>query len=181
MDLLQGFQLNNAADIRHYCNTAPAIEKDEQHISITIPEILFRNAKAFHGITHLAIRAIALSVDFAQENTCQQTSETITIRRGEAQTPFTLTLPAPPEEEITFILLEVQPLYALNGQLQTALHKQGYALGIITILPPTAHPQEIRKVYRNRIPSFWTIPPYPQPTRPSTVIQPVSFSSLPEG
>jgi hypothetical protein len=173
MDALAGFQMNNAATIQQLVGERPIIEKDGDSISISLPVITFRKTKA----THLAIRAVALSVNFSQNITQQTISNTIMIKRGQEHSPVSLTLPTSGNEQ-TIIFLEVQSFMEMNGQLYPSADRKAYALDIIAILPPIAQPKEKKKKFHNNAPRLWGIPPIPQPLRLSRV---TIFHSIPEG
>jgi hypothetical protein len=79
---------------------------------------------------------------------------------------------------ITFILLEIQSFYEVNGHLLPSQNKTAYALDVIAIMPPQEQPEEVKKKYHNKAPRLWTIPPYPVPVK---MIRPVVYNSLPEG
>jgi hypothetical protein len=181
MSPLLGFQFNEGTGIHQLLTDTPVIEKNDQNsISISLPEIIFSNNKSLRGITHFSIRAIALSVNFTQGTTRQQTSEAIVIKRGMKQPSTTLTLNTG-GKEITCILLEVQSFYEMNGQLYPSQNKAGYALDIIAILPPVELPKEARREYRNKAPRLWRLLPYPQRVKQTNVILPLTFNVLPEG
>jgi hypothetical protein len=181
MSPLLGFHFNEGIGTSQLLGCTPVIEKnDNDEISITLLEIVFRNVKALNGITHFRIKAVALSVNFAQKTTQRQESEAIMLKRREKQPPITLTL-QPHVKGTTFIMLEVQPFLEMNGHLQISHSKRGYALDVIAILPPVEQLQEVKREYRNKAPRLWSIPPYPQPARQPSVILSVAFSSLPEG
>jgi hypothetical protein len=181
MQHLQAFQFNEHARLGQFLTDAPIIEMVDNHsIRISLPEILLRHTKVLRGVTHFSIRAIALSVNFAAETTRQAISDTIIIKRDNAPLPASLTLHLN-REHSTFIMLEIQSFYEVNGQLYPAQSKQLHALDVIAVLLPIAQLQEIKRVYRNKAPRLWGIP-LPSPiARRSSVILPMAFSSLPEG
>jgi hypothetical protein len=181
MQHLQGFQFNEHAGLGQFLTDAPMLEMADNHsVSISLPEILLRHTKALRGVTHLSIRAIALSVNFAAETTRQAISDTIFIKRDNAPLPASLTLDIN-REHSALIMLEIQSFYEVNGQLYPTQSKQLHALDVIAVLPPIAQQQEIKRVYRNKAPRLWGIP-LPSPTvRRAGVILPIAFPSLPEG
>lgn len=187
MDVLSGFQMNNGAGVRQLLDMTPIIEKDDdQGILVSLPAITCWNTKTLRGITHLTIRAIALSVNFSGETTQRITSETILLKRGEKYPPATLTL-HPGGKEVTLILLEVQSFYEMNGKRYLSQDKKGYALDIIAIQPAAEQPremdslQEMKREYRNKAPRLWGIPPFSQPVRQSHHMLSAICYSPPEG
>jgi hypothetical protein len=101
---------------------------------------------------YIAIRKIALSVNFAQQTTRQITTETLILKPGEQLPALTLN---PDRKDITFIMLEIKSCYEVNGKLYECQGEKGYALDIIAVLPPI-------KTTRDSIPNLKMIP---QPVR----------------
>jgi hypothetical protein len=181
MQHLQGFRFNEHTGLSQFLPDAPIIEMADNHsISISLPEILLRHTKALRGVTHLSIKAIALSVNFAAATTRQAISDTIFIKRDKEHLAAPLTLHLN-REHSTLILLEIQSFYELNGQLYPAQSKQLHALDVIAVLPPIAQLQEIKRVYRNKAPRLWGIPLSSPTARRATVMLLRAFPSLPEG
>lgn len=168
---LQHFRFNSAARIQ----TSPVIEKNNTgDVSISFPATF---SNVLRHTTHIAVKAISVSVNFAKGTTHQLESNTVVIQRGKNHVPVTLTMNVS-RKHATLIILEIQSFYEVNGQLYLSQDKKGYALDIIAVLPPVAAPKERRK-YRNKAPHFWL--PYIPPARPTAIIIPVNCSSLPEG
>jgi hypothetical protein len=181
MTYLQGFQVNGATGLHQLLTNTPAVETDDPHsVGISLSDIGFRQIKALQGITHLSIRAIALSVDFKTGTTRQVTSETIVVKRGERPLPDSLTLNVD-REHLTLMLFEIHAFYELNGQLYPSQNKHTHALDVLTVLPPIVQIQEIKRVYRNKAPRLWGIPLVAPTTRRSRVLSSIMFSSVPEG
>jgi hypothetical protein len=181
MTRLQGFKFNVDAGLHQLLTDTPVIEMNDNHdISISLPDIFLKHTKALRGITHLSVRAIALSVNFTKETTRQITSETVLIKRHNEPLPATLTLHAN-RDDVALIMLEIQSFYEVNGKLLPANNKHSYALDVIAVLPPIEQLQEIKRIYRNKAPRLWGIPLQSPPARRSGVILPVAFSSFPEG
>ncbi|SFD85564.1 hypothetical protein SAMN05518672_103534 [Chitinophaga sp. CF118] len=177
MQSLRSFQFNSHASIQHLLAGTPVIENnDDGGIGISFPETAINNNKG----THIIIKAIALSVNFAQQTTRQLVSETVVIRCGEKQILPTLTL-NPERKDLTLILLEVQSCYEVNGELHLCQNKKGSALDVIAVLPPVEQSSAIKSKRRNKAPKLRIIPSYVQPARRSGNMLPVAFSSLPEG
>jgi hypothetical protein len=168
---LQHFRFNSAASIQ----TSPVIEKnDTGNISISFPHPF---SHALRNTTHIAVKAIGVSVNFAKSSTRKLESNTVVIKRGGKYVPVTLTMNLN-QRDVTFIILEIQSFYEVNGQLYLSQDKKNYSLDIIAVLPPVEAPKE-RKKYRNKAPHFWL--PYIPPAIPAVIIMPVNCSSLPEG
>jgi hypothetical protein len=177
---LQGFQFNPAAGVHHFLADTPRVETADNHnICISLPDILLKHTKAC-GVTHLSIKAIALSVNFAAETTRQVVSETMLIKRGEALLPASLMLNVN-RDNPTLLVLEIQAFYEFNGKLYPEQGKQLHALDIIAVLPPIAQVQEVKRVYRNKAPRLWGIPLQPRIARRAGVILPLVYPSFPEG
>jgi hypothetical protein len=178
---LQGFQFNEHTGLGQFLADAPVIEMaDKNSLSISLPDILVKHTKALRGVTHLSIKAIALSVNFAAETTRQVISDTIIIKRHKEPLPAQLTLHLN-RECSTLIMLEIQAFYELNGQLYLAQNKQLHALDVIAVLPPIEQIQEIKRVYRNKAPRLWGIPLPSTRVRHAGVILSLTFPSSPEG
>jgi hypothetical protein len=181
MKQLQGFQFNGDTRLGQFLTATPAVEMEDTHsISISLPEILSKHTKAFRGVTHLSIKAIALSVNFAAETTQQVISETIVIKRQEEPLPARLTLNTN-RDDTTLVMLEIRAFYEVNGKRYLAQDKQLHALDVIAVLPPIEQLQEIKRVYRNKAPRLWGIPLLPQTARRAGAILPIMFPSFPEG
>ncbi|SDF67837.1 hypothetical protein [Chitinophaga filiformis] len=158
MHLLEGFCFNHETNIERLVNTRPVITRQENRVTVSLPEIVFSKRKAFNGITHLGIRAIALSVDFAGL-TCQQTaSEAVIIQRDERR-GVTFTLNAS-SGDITCILLQVQAYYEVNGELCLSQSNMASALDVISVQAPVVvvKKERRRKKLRNKMPAFWGTP-----------------------
>lgn len=176
---LQHFQFNDAVNVQQLIKSSPVIEtNDSGDINISFPDAFSNRSHALRNTTHITIKAIALSVNFARETTRQLESETVVIKRGEKYTPVTLTMNIN-RRDLTLIILQVQTWYELNGQLYASQNRQGHALDVMAVLPPVEKPAEQKRKYRNKAPRFWM--PYATPARPASIIRPVNCNSLPEG
>ncbi|SFD24200.1 hypothetical protein SAMN05518672_1011216 [Chitinophaga sp. CF118] len=174
---LQHFQFNGAANIQQLSKSTPVIEKnDSGDISISLPGTFSKSSHVLRNTTHITIKAIALSVNFAKGTTRQLESNTAVIKRGEKFTPVTLNVN---RRDPTLIILEIQSFYEVNGQLHASQNKKGCALDVIAVLAPVEPPKEQKKRYRNKAPHFWM--PYVAPARPALIIIPVHCNSLPAG
>jgi hypothetical protein len=171
MQSLSNFQFNSKASMLQLLKGVPVIENNDGNISISFPEKI-------NNKIPVAIKAIALSVNFTQQTTRQLASETIIIKCGEKQSVPTLTL-SPGTNDLTFIMLEIQSCYEVNNQLFPCLNKKGAVLDIIAVLPPLEEKQaESTKLkYNNTAPVLRIIPSYIQPARLSRK----TYCSLPEG
>jgi hypothetical protein len=182
MDALLGFQFNKETNMQQFITASPLIEKsDNDRISISLPQITINNSKALRDITHLTVKAIALSVNFRQEITRQVISETLVVKRGKIHAPMVLELNMEDEKDLTFIMLEIQSFYEVNGQLYASQNKKGHSLDIVAILPPVEQLQAAKREYRNKAPRCWGVLPYPTPVRKSGIVLHSASCSLPEG
>jgi hypothetical protein len=181
MTHLQGFQFNADARLDQFLTDPPVVKIDDnQGTGVTLPDIRLKHTKTLQGVTHLSIRAIALSVNFAKETTRQVASETIIIKRNREQLPASFTLNIN-RAHSTLIMLEIQAFYEVNGELYLSQNKHFHALDIIAVLPPIAQVQEVKRVYRNKAPRLWGIPLQPLTTKRTGVILPLIHPSFPEG
>jgi hypothetical protein len=178
---LKGFQLNVDSRLNQFLTDIPMVEMEDNHsICISLPEILLKQTKALHGVTHISIKAIALSVNFTTETTRQVVSEPMLIKRHKEPLPARFTLNIS-REDSTLIMLEIQSFYEVNGQLYLSQDKRLHALDIIAVLPPIKILQKTPKVYRNKAPRLWGIPLPPPTTRRAGVILSIAYPSFPEG
>jgi hypothetical protein len=173
MQSLQHFQFNDAANIHQLLKSSPVIEKDDTgHINISLPGAFSNKSNT----THITIKAIALSVNFAKGTTRKLESNIVVIKRGEKFAPVTMTINY---RDLTLIILEIQSFYEINGQLYASQNMKAHALDVISVLAPVEKPLEKKRKYRNKAPKFWL--PYIAPATPALVIIPVNCNSLPEG
>lgn len=177
MQSLQHFSFNETANTYQLLKCTPVIENnDTGGISLSVPGTFRNSSHALRNTTHLTIKAIALSVNFAKGTTRQLESNTVLIKRGEEFAPLTINMN---RRDLTLIILEVQSFYEVNGQLHVSKNKQGHVLDVIAVLSPIQQPKERETKYRNKAPRFWM--PYIIPAAPDLVIMPVNYNSLPEG
>jgi hypothetical protein len=168
MYLLQGFRFNHETDICRLLNETPVIEKVDNQIIVSLPEVSFSRSKTFIGVTHLSIKAIALSVNFAHQTSTHIASEAVLIKRNEKRrVTFTLNTNT---RNITCILLQVQSFYEVNGQLQMSQNRSASAMDIISIIPPIIAAKKTVKKLKNKLPIFWCIPAIQTLPRPGRVL-----------
>ena len=158
---LNGFQFNKTMNISKFINSNPVIDLAD-NISISFPETTTGNKL-------MAIRAIALSVNFAQQTTRLLTSDTVILKRGEEPPALTLN---PNRKDITFIMLEIKAYYEVNGRLYECQGEKSYALDIIAVLPPIKKTEKTK----DSIPNLKIIP---LPVRKFTSA--LRLYSIPEG
>ncbi|PSL34706.1 hypothetical protein [Chitinophaga ginsengisoli] len=158
MHLLEGFSFNHATNIERLLGAMPVIAREDNCVTVSLPEIIFSRRRAFNGITHLSIRAIALSVDFTRHRCQQMASEAVIIPRDERRgLSFTLNTGS---GDITCILLQVQAYYEVNGALHLSRNSECTALDIVSVaLPvrPVKKKKREKKLYNN-LSAFWSIP-----------------------
>ncbi len=156
MHLLEGFNFNNEANIDRLLNATPVIGNSNNQITVSLPEISFSRSKALNSVTHLSIKAIALSVNFANHTSTHIASEAVLIRRNEKrQVTFTLNTC---NKDITCILLQVQSYYEVNGELHISQNKSASALDIISVIPPVTSAKKKVKKLKTKLPGFWCAP-----------------------
>jgi hypothetical protein len=173
---LKNFQFNEATSIHQLLKVTPVIEKNDQGgLNISFPGTFTNSSKALKNTTHISIKAIGLSVNFGKHSAQQVTSEAVIIKRGEKYAPIKLNIN---NRNITFILLEVQSFYEVNGQLHLSQNMIAHALDIMDIMPPQEQPKEVKKQYSNKAPRLWAIPPF---LLSASISKPIIYNSLPEG
>jgi hypothetical protein len=132
MHLLKGFSFNQDTKVDNVLQALEIAVSYNESISISITSV--PNIKRTRNTTHIEIKAIALSLDFAKE-TCQQAvSEALMINAREPFQPMTLTMPRP-GNQATIIILQVQPLEQEHGKFYKLQNKKFQAADIITVLP----------------------------------------------
>jgi hypothetical protein len=169
MQGLKYFRFNGLAAIQNN----PVFEiNNAGNISISVPATFRRNSNT----THIAVKAIALSVNFRKNTTQKLESNTVVIKRGEESTTLKLNIN---RRNLTLIILEIQSFYEVNGQLHMSQDRRENALDVIEVLAPIEPPKEQKRKYSNKAPQFWQ--PYSTPATPALIIMPVNYTSLPEG
>jgi hypothetical protein len=155
---LCGFHFNSIKATNEYLTDNPTITRENNNTTtVLVPAIHVGNKQAYKSITHITVKAIALSVNFSRNNTILSTSETVTIKRSDKHQAITLTLPS--HKEQTLIILEIQCAYEINGRIDISANAQTAAMDIIAVLPATEQ-KKTRRIYRNKTPHLNFIPPY---------------------
>lgn len=171
MQSLKHFRFNSAAGMQ--CNTV--IEQNgTNEMNISFPDSFSYKGNT----THISVKAIALSVNFAKGTTQQVESNTLIIRRGEKCARLTMNIS---RRKLTLIILQIQSFYEVNGQLHISQNKQACALDVIEVLAPlkTETTREPKRKYSNKAPRFWM--PYAAPSKPTLIVVPANSIPLPEG
>lgn len=178
MQSLCGFHFNGIKATHEYLTGNPAVTRESDNTTtILLPAIHISNKQAYKNITHITVKAIALSVNFSQNNAILNTSETVTIKRSDKQQAITLTLPS--HEEQTLIMLEIQCGYEINGHMEISANAHTAAMDIIAVLPATK-PKKAKRIYRNKLPQLTIVPPYCLPLKISPARQYTSLHPLKE-
>lgn len=178
MQSLCGFHFNGIKATHEYLTGNPTVTRESDNTAtILLPAIHISNKQAYKNITHITVKAIALSVNFSQNNAILNTSETVTIKRSDKHQAITLTLPS--HEEQTLIMLEIQCGYEINDHMEISANAHTAAMDIIAVLP--AHePQKTKRIYSNKTPKLHTIPYYCPPVKKSRDKQHIPLHSLRE-
>ncbi|SDG90357.1 hypothetical protein [Chitinophaga filiformis] len=178
MQSLRGFNFNSDKTIHEFLTSPPLITSGQDNTTtILLPGIHLSNTKTNKGITHVTVKAIALPFDHRQDAITPVASETITIKRKDIHQAITLTLPASKEQ--TIILLEIQCGYEINNTIEISANKQTAAMDVIAVLP-AVKPKKIRRIFRNKTPQLYIIPPCCQPVKNHQLSQTTSLYPLKE-
>lgn len=105
---------------------------DDSGISINIPSIA--KIKHTNTTTHIEIKAIALSANFAKDICKQAVSEAVMINVRKPIPPIVLTMPRP-GNDATLIILQVRPIERLGEKTYELQDKKYLAADIIAVLP----------------------------------------------
>lgn len=130
---LKGFAFNNEVKIDTVLLGLQAETEQQDHISVSIPHI--SKISRTRNTTHVEIKAIAITANFAKEIFRQTTSAAIMIDVQETLQPMELTLPRP-GSEATIVILQVRAYQLEDGELKVLADKKYFAADIIAILPP---------------------------------------------
>ena len=178
MQSLCGFHFNSDKATHEYLTGSPTVSRENNNTTtVLLPAIHINNKQAYKSITHITVKAIALSVNFSRNNTILNTSETVTIKRRDKHQAITLTLPSCKEQ--TLIMLEIQCGYEINGRIEISANAQTAAMDIIAVLPATEQ-TKTKRIYRNKTPKLHTIPNYCPPVKKSRDEQHIPLHSLRE-
>lgn len=158
MQSLCGFHFNSIKATHECLPGSPTVTTENNNTTtVLLPPVHIGNKQAYKGITHITVKAIALSVNFSHNNTILNTSETVVINRSDKPQAITLTLPS--HKEQTLVMLEIQCGYEINGRIEISANAQTTAMDIIAVLPATAQ-KKTKIIYRNKTPQLNFIPPY---------------------
>lgn len=130
---LKGFAFNKEVKIDTVLLGLQAETEQQEYISVSIPHI--SKIHRTRNTTHVEIKAIAISANFAKETFRQTTSEAVMINVRETLQPLGLTLPRP-GSEATIIILQVRAYQLKDGTLNLLADKKYFAADIIAVLPP---------------------------------------------
>lgn len=132
MLLLKGFAFNKETKVDNVLHGLEISIAYDVHISVSIPSV--PRIKRTRNTTHIEIKAIALSPDFAK-GTCKETaSEALMINAREPFQPITLTM-LRPGNQATIIILQVRPFEQEHGKFYVLEDKKYFAADIMGILP----------------------------------------------
>ena len=133
LHLLQGFSFNKETKID---NVLLALQTDityDEHITIRIASI--PKLKYTDSTTHIEIKAIAISPDFAKGTCKQAVSEARKIKASETTLPSMELMVLRPGNQATIVILQVRPLELVNKKYYELEDKKYLAADIITVLP----------------------------------------------
>lgn len=138
-------------------NVLLGIEADiEQSAFITVSIPTVAKIKCTKRTTHIEVKAIAISVNFARGTFKQTTSEAVCIPANQTWKALELTMPRP-GTDATLVILQVRALEEVNGQRSMFSDKNYCAAEIIAVMPPLP----VIKVKANSKPSLKKIPAIP--------------------
>ena len=153
LDVLKNFSFNSETKLD---NVLLGIEADiEQSALITISIPTVAKIKRTKRTTHVEIKAIAISANFAR-GICKQTcSEAIMVDVSQPWKALELTMPRP-GKDATLVILQVRAFELVNGGMSVFSDKNYFAADIVAVMPP----QPVVKVKPNNKPSLKKIPSY---------------------
>lgn len=153
LEVLKNFSFNSETKLD---NVLPGIEAEiEQSAFITVSIPTVAKIKRTKRTTHIEIKAIAISANFAR-GTCKQTSsEAVMIDVNQPWKTLELTMPRPGKDH-TLVILQVRAFEKVNGGMTVFSDKNYCAADIIAVMPPLP----VVKVKTNSKPSLKKIPSY---------------------
>lgn len=153
LNLLKNFSFSSETKLDNVLLGIEADIEQSAFITVSIPTIV--NIKRTKRTTHVEIKAIALSADFAK-GICKQTSaEPVLIDVSQPWKALVLTMPRP-GKDATLVILQVRAFELVNGEISVFADKNYCAADIIAVLPPLP----AMKVKPNSKPSLKKIPSY---------------------
>lgn len=151
LTMLKNFSFNKETKLD---NVLLGIEADiEQAAFITVSIPTVAKVKHTRRTTHVEIKAIAISANFARGTFSQTTSEAVLIDVRQPWKALELTMPRP-GKDATLIILQVRALEKVNGELSVFEDKKYCAADIIAVMPP----MPVMKMKANSKPSLKKIP-----------------------
>ena len=162
MQAFRGFRFNEVRGHERLLSSAPLIREDVNGIHVDLSECAVYPPKS---VTHVTIKAIVVSVNFERSAVQVSASETVTIKKGKPLAVATLSIPPVQDpcaarKGMRIVLLEVQPYIQVNGALAASGNRQGYALDVVSVLPPAEQMVKVKRAYKNKAPMLKVIPVY---------------------
>ncbi|MRG46118.1 hypothetical protein GFS24_13395 [Chitinophaga sp. SYP-B3965] len=151
LSLLKGFAFNKETKLDTVLLGIEAEIEQTAFITVNIP--IVSKIKRTKRTTHVEIKAIAISADFAGGTFKQTTSEAILIDVHQPWKPLELTMPRP-GKETALVILQVRALEEVNGAKSVFEDKNYCAADIIAVLPP----MPVIEMRSNSKPSLKKIP-----------------------
>jgi len=162
MQAFRGFRFNEVSGHERLLSSTPVIREDVNGIHVDLSAFGVYPPKS---VTHVAVKAIVVSVNFERNAVQVSASETVTIKKGKPLATATLSIPPIHEpcvarKGMRIVLLEVQPYIQANGALVSSGNRLGYALDVVAVLPPAEQMVKVKRAYKNKAPMLKVIPVY---------------------
>jgi hypothetical protein len=151
LSILKTFSFNKEVKIDSVLLGVQAITEQQDQIFVSLPSVA--KIKRTHNTTHIEIKAIAISANFAKGTYKTSTSEAVMINAREAFQPLELTMPRP-GSGATMVILQVRAFEKEKEEYTLLSDKQYFAADIIAVLLPLP----VLKIKANHKPNLKKIP-----------------------
>lgn len=163
LSILKAFAFNEDTKIDNVLLGVQAITEQQDHIAVSLPSVA--KIKRTRNTTHIEIKAIAISANFAKGTYKTTTSEAVLINARQAFQPMELTMPRP-GSEATMVILQVRAFELADGEYTRLSDKRYFSADIIAVLPPLP----ALKVKANPKPKLKKIPARVNTAAPATPV-----------
>jgi hypothetical protein len=133
LSTLKAFAFNEETTIDNVLLGMQAIITQQDYISVSLPSIA--KIKRTKNTTHIEIKAIAISANFARGTYKANTSEAVMINARQEFQPLELRMPNPGNGP-AMVILQVRAFELVNGEYTLLENKRFCAADIIAVLPP---------------------------------------------